>query len=162
MRLQQEELRTDAYRASEVTILRAQADLKVRTTSDASNHMRQILISRYGAPDVMIAKDAPSPAPAAAEVRIAVRAVGVNFADVLARVGLYPDAPKPPLVVGYEVAGTVDAVGTQVTRFAVGDRVVALTRFGGYASEALAPQAYVFPFHGDLSDAEAAALPVNY
>jgi NADPH:quinone reductase-like Zn-dependent oxidoreductase len=124
--------------------------------------MRQILISRYGAPEVMVPQDAPSPSPAAGEVRIAVRAAGVNFADVLARVGLYPDAPKPPLVVGYEVAGTVDAIGAQVTRFAVGDRVVALTRFGGYASEAVAPQAYVFPFDGDLSDAEAAALPVNY
>jgi NADPH:quinone reductase-like Zn-dependent oxidoreductase len=124
--------------------------------------MRQILISRYGAPDVMVTQEAPSPAPAAGEVRIAVRAAGVNFADVLARVGLYPDAPKPPLVVGYEVAGTVDAVGAEVTRFAVGDRVVALTRFGGYASEAVADQGYVFPFHADLSDAEAAALPVNY
>jgi NADPH:quinone reductase-like Zn-dependent oxidoreductase len=123
--------------------------------------MRQILISRYGAPEVMVAREAPSPVPAAGEVRIAVRAAGVNFADVLARVGLYPDAPKPPLVVGYEVAGIVNAIGAQVTRFAVGDRVVALTRFGGYASEAVAHQAYVFPFH-DLSDAEAAALPVNY
>jgi NADPH:quinone reductase-like Zn-dependent oxidoreductase len=124
--------------------------------------MRQILISRYGAPEVMVPRDAPSPAPAAGEVRIAVRAAGVNFADVLARVGLYPDAPKPPLVVGYEVAGTIDAIGPQVTRFAIGDRVLALTRFGGYASEAVAQQAYVFPFHADLSDAEAAALPVNY
>jgi NADPH:quinone reductase-like Zn-dependent oxidoreductase len=124
--------------------------------------LRQILISRYGAPEVMVPQDAPSLTPAAGEVRIAVRAAGVNFADVLARVGLYPDAPKPPMVVGYEVAGTVDAVGPQVTRFGVGDRVVALTRFGGYASEACAHEAYVFPFHADLSDAEAAALPVNY
>ena len=124
--------------------------------------MRQIVFSRYGAPDVLVARDAPTPTPAAGEVRIAVRAAGVNFADVLARVGLYPDAPKPPLVVGYEVAGTVDAVGAGVIRFAVGDRVVALTRFGGYASEVVVPDAYVFPFRADLSDAEAAALPVNY
>src|SRR5215813_1274357 len=110
----------------------------------------------------MVPQDAPSPAPAAGEVRIAVRAAGVNFADVLARIGLYPDAPKPPLVVGYEVAGTVDAVGPGVTRFAPGDRVVALTRFGGYASEVVVHEAYVFPFHIDLRDAEAAALPVNY
>jgi NADPH:quinone reductase-like Zn-dependent oxidoreductase len=124
--------------------------------------MRQILISRYGAPEVLVAREAPSRAPAAGEVRIAVRAAGVNFADVLARVGLYPDAPKPPLVVGYEVAGTVDAVGPGVTRFAAGDRVVALTRFGGYATEVVVAEPYVFPFHADLSDAEAAALPVNY
>jgi NADPH:quinone reductase-like Zn-dependent oxidoreductase len=124
--------------------------------------MRQILISRYGAPEVLVAREAPSRAPAAGEVRVAVRAAGVNFADVLARVGLYPDAPKPPLVVGYEVAGTVDAVGSGVTRFATGDRVVALTRFGGYATEVVVAEPYVFPFHADLSDAEAAALPVNY
>jgi NADPH:quinone reductase-like Zn-dependent oxidoreductase len=124
--------------------------------------MRQIVFSRYGAPDVLIAREAPTRAPAAGEVRIAVRAAGVNFADVLARVGLYPDAPKPPLVVGYEVAGMVDAVGAGVTRFAMGDRVVALTRFGGYASEAVVNEGYVFPFPADLSDAEAAALPVNY
>ena len=78
-------------------------------------------------------REAPDPAPGAGEVRIRVRAAGINFADVLARIGLYPDAPKPPLVVGYEVAGHVDAVGAGVTGFAEGDRVVALTRFGGYA-----------------------------
>src|SRR5262249_3813345 len=117
---------------------------------------------RYGAPDVLMARDVPSSSPNAGEVRIAVRAAGVNFADVLARVGLYPDAPKPPLVVGYEVAGMVGAVGGGVTRFSLGDRVVAPTRFGGYASEVVVHQGYVFPFHVDLSDAEAAALPVNY
>src|SRR5262245_5426704 len=122
--------------------------------------MRQIVFSRYGAPEVLVARDVPTPAPATGEVRIAVRAAGVNFADVLARVGLYPDAPKPPLVVGYEVAGTIDAVGSGVTRFTVGDRVVALTRFGGYASHAIVQQAYAFPFRADLSDAEGAALPV--
>src|SRR5215510_6093707 len=124
--------------------------------------MRQIVFSRYGAPEVLVARDVPTPAPAAGEVRIAVRAAGVNFADVLARVGLYPDAPKPPLVVGYEVAGTIDAVGSGVSRFAPGDRVVALTRFGGYASQVIVQQAYAFPFCADLSDAEGAALPVNY
>src|SRR4029079_13564813 len=116
----------------------------------------------YGAPEVLVPQEVPTPAPAAGEVRIAVRAAGVNFADVLARVGLYPDAPRLPLVVGYEVAETIDAVGPGVTRFAAGDRVVALTRFGGYASDVVADQAYVFPLHADLSDAEAAALPVNY
>src|SRR5260370_41559007 len=97
--------------------------------------MGQIVFARSGARDGLVAGAAPTRSPAAGEVHIAVRAAGVNFADVLARVGLYPDAPKPPLVVGYEVAGTVANVGTGVTRFAVGDRVVALTRFGGYASE---------------------------
>ena len=64
------------------------------------------------------------PPPAAGQVRIGVRAAGVNFADHLARVGLYPDAPKLPAVVGYEVAGTVDAVGDGVDSALVGQRVL--------------------------------------
>src|SRR4029079_8182478 len=90
--------------------------------------MREVVFARYGAPDVLAVRETATPSPGPGEVRIAVRAAGVNFADVLARVGLYPDAPKPPLVVGYEVAGHVDAVGSGVTRVAAGDRVVGLTR----------------------------------
>ena len=67
--------------------------------------MRQVVIPRYGAPDVFEMREAPDPAPGDGEIRIRVRAAGVNFADILARIGLYPDAPKPPIVVGYEVAG---------------------------------------------------------
>lgn len=124
--------------------------------------MRQIVISRYGAADVLVAQEVPTPAPGPGEVRIAVRAAGVNFADILARVGLYPDAPKPPVVVGYEVAGVVDTVGTGVTRVHAGDRVVALTRFGGYSTHVVVPDAFVFPLPPALSDSEGAALPVNY
>src|SRR5439155_18825333 len=78
------------------------------------------------------------------------------------RIGLYPDAPKPPLVLGYEVTGIVDAVGTAVTRVVPGDRVIALTRFGGYATSVVVPEAFVFALPSVLSDAEGAALPVNY
>src|ERR671912_976362 len=101
--------------------------------------MRQAVIPHYGAPDVFQIREAPDPAPGAGEVRIRVRAAGINFADVLSRLGLYPDAPKPPLVVGYEVAGHIDAVGAAVTGFHEGDRVVALTRFGGYADVVTVP-----------------------
>ena len=96
------------------------------------------------------------------DVRIRVRASGVNFADVLARLGLYPDAPRPPCVVGYEVAGTIDAVGRAVTGYHEGDRVVALTRFGGYSDMVAVPVTQVFHFPDALSDSEAAAVPVNY
>jgi NADPH:quinone reductase-like Zn-dependent oxidoreductase len=95
--------------------------------------MRQVVIPRYGSPDVFETIQRPDPAPSEGEVRIRVRAAGVNFADILARLGLYPDAPKPPVVVGYEVAGVIDAVGSAVTGLSEGDRVIALTRFGGYA-----------------------------
>lgn len=124
--------------------------------------MRQAVILRHGAPDVFEMRESPDPVPGEGQVRIRVRAAGVNFADILARIGLYPDAPRPPVVVGYEVAGIVDAVGPGVTSPHEGDRVVALTRFGGYADCVVVPasQAYLFPDR--LSDTEAAAVPVTY
>ena len=124
--------------------------------------MRQAVIMRHGPPEVFEMREAPDPAPAAGEVRIRVRAAGVNFSDVLSRLGLYPDAPKPPVVVGYEVAGRVDAIGSDVTGFADGDRVVALTRFGGYSDVAVMPAGQCFHFPDVLSDTEAAAVPVTY
>jgi NADPH:quinone reductase-like Zn-dependent oxidoreductase len=124
--------------------------------------MRQAVIPRHGPPDVFELRESPDPVPAEGEIRIRVRAAGINFADVLARLGLYPDAPKPPCVVGYEVSGRIDAVGRSVTGFHEGDRVLALTRFGGYADVVSVPAAQVFHFPDALSDAEAAALPVTY
>ena len=93
---------------------------------------------------------------------IRVRAAGVNFADILARMGLYPDAPPPPLVVGYEVSGHVDRLGAGVIGMSEGDQVVALTRFGGYSERVVVPAALTYRVPPDLSDAEAAAFPVNY
>jgi NADPH:quinone reductase-like Zn-dependent oxidoreductase len=80
----------------------------------------------------------------------------------MARVGLYPDAPKTPSVIGYEVAGEVDAVGEGVEGVSAGDRVMAGTRFGGYAELAIAPAAGVIPLPEDWSFEEGAAFPVNY
>ena len=124
--------------------------------------MRQMVIPRYGAPDVFELREASDPVPGVGEIRIRVRAAGVNFADVLSRLGLYPDAPKPPMVVGYEVAGVVDGVGPEAGGFADGDRVIALTRFGGYADVVIVPASQVFAMPAGCSDAEAAAVPVNY
>jgi NADPH:quinone reductase-like Zn-dependent oxidoreductase len=124
--------------------------------------MRQAVIPRYGPPDVFEIRETPEPTPGAGEVRVRVRAAGVNYADILSRMGLYPDAPRPPLVVGYEVAGHIDSVGDGVTALGAGDRVFGLTRFGGYSDVVVLPAAYVFKVPGELSDAEAAAVPVNY
>lgn len=124
--------------------------------------MRQAVITRHGAADVFEMREGPDPVPGDGEIRIRVRAAGINFADILARIGLYPDAPKPPVVVGYEVAGIVDAVGNGVTSPQEGDRVMALTRFGGYADSVVVPAAQAYRFPDRLSDAEAAAVPVTY
>ncbi|HTI37527.1 MAG TPA: medium chain dehydrogenase/reductase family protein [Vicinamibacterales bacterium] len=124
--------------------------------------MRQVVIPRHGSPDVLELREAPVPEPGEGQVRIRVRAAGVNFADILARIGLYPDAPRPPAVVGYEVAGIVDAAGPGVNSPHAGDRVVALTRFGGYADYVVVPAYQAFRFPDALSDAEAASVPVTY
>ena len=124
--------------------------------------MRQIWIPRTGGPEVLDLREAPDPTPAAGEVLIAVEAAGVNFADVMARQGLYPDAPPLPAVVGYEVAGTVAAVGAGVAAVAPGDDVVALTRFGGYASHVVVPEIAVFRRPDGMSAEVGAAIPVNY
>ena len=125
--------------------------------------MRAVVITKHGDLSVLRVQERPDPPPPApGQVRIAVRAAGVNFADHLARVGLYPDAPKPPAVVGYEVAGTVDAVGDGVDARRVGERVFAGTRFGGYAEIVNVQAADAVPLPDELSFEQGAAIPVNY
>jgi len=124
--------------------------------------MRAVVITGNGDFDVLQVQEREDPAMRPAAVRIAVRAAGVNFADVMARMGLYPDAPKTPSVVGYEVSGEVTEVADGVTAVAVGDRVMAGTNFGGYASEVVVPAADAIPLPDRLSFEQGAAIPVNY
>ena len=124
--------------------------------------MKQVVIPRHGAPEVLQLRDAPDPAVVPGSVRIRVRAAGVNFSDLLARQGLYPDAPKPPCTVGYEVAGVVETLGPGVTTFRPGDRVVATTKFGGQSELAVAPAPSVFPLPATWSFEQGAAFPVVY
>jgi NADPH:quinone reductase-like Zn-dependent oxidoreductase len=115
-----------------------------------------------GGYDVLKVLERPEPEVGPGEVRIAVKAAGINFADTMARLGLYPDAPKPPCVMGYEVAGVVDSVGEGVSAHAVGDRVIAGTRFGGQAELVTVPEIQVLPLPERLSFEQGAAFPVNY
>src|SRR5437870_525570 len=124
--------------------------------------MRAVVITKHGGPGVLAVEEHPDPPIGAGEVRIAVAAAGINFADVLARVGLYPDAPKPPCVIGYEVAGTVLELGAGVERLSHGQRVLAGTLFGGYASQAVVPASDVVPLPDELTFEQGAAIPVNY
>jgi synaptic vesicle membrane protein VAT-1 len=124
--------------------------------------MQQVWISRHGPPEVLELREAPRREPKNTEVLVKVAAAGINFADIMARLGLYPDAPRPPCVVGYEVAGDVVAAGPGVSGIKAGDRVIALTAFGGYSSHVSVPQEQVFPLPAGLGAEEGAALPVTY
>jgi NADPH:quinone reductase-like Zn-dependent oxidoreductase len=124
--------------------------------------MRQIWIPRWGVPEVLEVREAPDPTPKDGEVRIRVRFAGINFADLMARQGLYLDAPKPPCVVGYEVSGEVDAVGAGVKELAVGDRVMAMPKFGGYTDVLCVAEGQALRLPTIMSYEEAAALPVVY
>jgi len=124
--------------------------------------MRQIWITGRGGPEKLEVREAPDPQPGAGEVRIRVRASGVNFADILARLGLYPDAPPLPAVVGYEVSGTVDAVGPQAREDWMGREAFALTRFGGYTDTVVVPEEQLFEKPAALSHEQCVALPVQY
>ncbi|MDE2374822.1 MAG: alcohol dehydrogenase catalytic domain-containing protein, partial [Hyphomicrobiales bacterium] len=124
--------------------------------------MRQIWITRTGPPEVLQIKEAPDPEPKAGELRIRVEASGINFADIMGRIGVYPDLPPIPVVPGYEISGRVDAAGVGAGQDWIGRDVIALTRFGGYSDVVCAPEQQVFGRPANLSALEGAALPVNY
>src|SRR5262249_8293805 len=124
--------------------------------------MRQVWITKAGPPEVLQGKDAPDPEPKAGEVRIRGEASGINFADILGRLGIHPDLPPIPCGLGYEVAGRVEALGAGVDARWAGRDVFALTRFGGYADVICVPLNQVFERPSGMSAGEGAALPVNY
>src|SRR6201991_3680391 len=124
--------------------------------------VRAVVLTGTGGPEVLQVQERPEPVPGAGEVRIAVRAAGINFADTMARVGLYPDAPKPPCVLGYEFAGEVESVGEGVSDRRPGERVMGGIRFGGQAELVTVPASQVLPMPDRLSFEQGAAFPVNY
>lgn len=124
--------------------------------------MRQVWITRQGEPEVMEVRESTDPSPGPGAVRVRVAAAGVNFADVMIRIGLYPDAPRLPMVPGYEVAGTIDAVGEGVDPSREGEPVLAMCAFGGYSDVLCVPSRFAYRLPAGLSMTAAAALPVNY
>jgi NADPH:quinone reductase-like Zn-dependent oxidoreductase len=124
--------------------------------------MRAVVLTRAGPPEVLQVQERPDPPVAPGEVRIAVKAAGINFADTMARIGMYPDAPKTPCVLGYEVAGDVETVGEGAEGIAVGDRVIGATRFNGQAELVTVPAQQIIPMPDGVSYEEGAAFPVNY
>lgn len=124
--------------------------------------MKSVQITRHGGPEVLKTVELPVPVMTEEGVRISIRASGLNFADVMMRMGLYPEAPKPPFTPGYEIAGLVTEVGPKVTTLKPGDEVVAFALFGGYTTQIVLPEIYVRKIPVGLTMVEAASIPVNF
>jgi synaptic vesicle membrane protein VAT-1 len=129
--------------------------------------MRALVVRRYGVPEVFESRQVPEPQPKAGEVLIRVRAVGVNFADLLQRMGLYPGTLKPPFVPGFEIAGVVEKImdGGKPGNgepLRPGDAVAAITHFGAYAEWVVASARDTFRLPQGMTFEDAAAIPVNY
>ncbi len=123
---------------------------------------RRVVVPRPGGPGVLEVRPFDPGPPGPGEVAIEVRAIGVNYADVFCRLGLYAAAPPFPMTPGFEVAGTVAAAGRGVTRVRPGDRVMAVTRFGGYATRVVVAERWVEPLPDGWSFVDGAAFPVAY
>ena len=124
--------------------------------------MRAIVTTANGDVRVMKVEPRPDPVPANGQVLIRVKAAGLNFADILARQGLYPDGPRKPCIMGYEASGVIEDVGSEVDRSLIGKPVIAMTRFNGQAELLTVSAQQVFPKPLQLSFEQAAAIPVNY
>ena len=124
--------------------------------------MESIIVTRHGDPDCMELQELPTPSPGSGEICIRVSKAGINFADILARMGLYPGAPKPPFTPGMEVSGTVHEVGPDVKNFEVGDRVVGSGGSGGYSTHTISKSATVFKIPDEVTFEVAAASPAVY
>ena len=124
--------------------------------------MRAIVTTRNGDVGALKIEERPDPVPSKGQVLVLVKAAGLNFADILARQGLYPDGPPKPCVMGYEVSGTIEAVGDGVDQNLIGNPVIAMTRFGGQAELVVAPVTQIFAKPNTVTFEQGAAIPVNY
>ena len=124
--------------------------------------MKALICSQYGPPENLSVQDMPDPQPAAGQVVVRVRAAGVNFPDALIVQNLYQFKPTPPFSPGGEMAGEVLAVGAGVTRFKAGDKVIALTIWGGFAEQIVAKQEQLIPMPPGLSFEVAGSLLLTY
>jgi len=124
--------------------------------------MKQIVISKYGAPDVLQVRDAEMPILKSGEILIKNHFSGVNFSEVMSRMKLYPGAPKPPCTIGGECSGIIESIGENVNGFSVGQRVMAFSRFQSYASHVCTPAEMVMPLPDEFSLEQGAAFPVVY
>jgi len=95
--------------------------------------MRAAFVTKYGGPEVLEIREAPEPSPGPREIQVRVRAIGLNFADIFGRFGVYPGTPKPPFIPGLEFSGDVTEIGSNVVNFKRGERVMGYSRLGSHA-----------------------------
>jgi NADPH:quinone reductase-like Zn-dependent oxidoreductase len=129
--------------------------------------MRAMVVRRYGQPEVFEVQQVPDPQPKASEALIRVKAIGINFADLLQRMGLYPGSPKPPFIPGLEIAGVVEKIvegskRDETKALKPGDAVVAMPHFKAYAEWVAVPTNTVYRIPAGMPFEDAAAFPVNY
>ena len=125
--------------------------------------MRAAFLVKYGASQSAFeVRETEKPSPSPDQVLIKVEAFGLNFADVMARLGLYKAAPPLPAILGYDVVGHVESCGSKISDLQVGDRVVAFTRFGGYAEYALAEKEMAQKVPDAMPAGEVVALATQY
>ena len=127
-----------------------------------SDTMDAVAMRGHGGPEVLAVESRPVPRPSDTQVLIQVAAAGVNGPDIMQRKGLYPAPPGASDLLGLEVAGTVVARGGDVTAWAVGDQVAALTDGGGYAQYCVADARHCLPIPGGMSVRDAAGLPESF
>src|SRR5580692_7704346 len=123
---------------------------------------RAVMLTKAGGPEALQIIELPIESPGLGELRVRVRAAGVGSTDLVMLAGKYRFAPRIPLVPGYEIAGTMDAIGAGVAGFALGDRVAALTVYGGFAEVLVREAEHFLPIPDGISDRDAAAVILNY
>lgn len=124
--------------------------------------MKAVFVTRFGPPEVLQIREIPRPQPGKGEVLVRVKSIGLNFAEVFGRLGVYPGIPDPPFVPGIECSGLIESVGSGVRSVKRGDRVMVFTKQGSYAEFVCTPEEFVIKMPPRLSFDVAAALSVTY
>jgi NADPH2:quinone reductase len=124
--------------------------------------MRAVVLTKHGRPAILQISDILRPAVGAGRVRVNIETIGINYAEILSRKGLYGWAPKLPYILGMEAYGQIEAIGSGVAHRQVGEKVIIGTQYGSYAESIVVPEAQALPAIDDYSPEENAAFAVNY
>ena len=124
--------------------------------------MKEVIITKFGTPEVLQVREMQTPAPQSGQVLVRNHFTGINFSEIMARMRLYPGAPKPPTTLGSEACGIVESVGKDVTRIKPGDKVMLFCRFNSYSTHIITSEKMVMSLPRGFSLEEGAAFPLVY